>query len=41
MRELDVLVIDEISMVSSNMMDAIDLKMRMANENNQAFGDIL
>lgn len=38
MRGLDVLVIDEISMVSSNMMDAIDLKMRMANENNQAFG---
>ena len=38
MRELDVLIVDEVSMVSSNMMDAMDLKMRMANLNNQPFG---
>ena len=38
MRELDVLIVDEVSMVSSNMMDAMDLKMRMANQNNQPFG---
>lgn len=38
MRELDVLIIDEVSMVSSNLMDIMDLKMRMANNNNQAFG---
>ena len=38
MRELDVLVVDEVSMVSADLMDAMDLKMRMANGNNQAFG---
>lgn len=40
MRELDTLVIDEISMVRSDLMDAIDFALRVSRKNSAPFGGV-
>lgn len=40
LRDLDLLIIDEVSMVNAAMIDAIDLIMKKANNTKQAFGGI-
>lgn len=40
LRDLDLLIVDEVSMVSASMIDAIDLIMKKANATDKAFGGI-
>ena len=40
MRSLDLLVIDEISMVRADLLDAVDAVLRKARRNNKAFGGV-
>lgn len=40
LRELDLLIIDEVSMVRCDVLDAVDLVLRRVRENRQPFGDV-